>query len=112
MIFRFIVLLSSLACVVDLTKCLFLNNEPCMVKRTLIDINPNEIKYYPFMISLNKCAGSCNVLTPKICIPKESKDIHVKAFNMITNSDEAKAMTEHISCDCKFKSNQIKSKME
>ena len=36
------------------------------------------------MISLNKCAGSCNVLSPKICVPKESKDIDVKAFNMIT----------------------------
>ena len=43
------------------TKCLFLNDEPCMVRPTLIDINPNELKYYRFMISLNKCAGSCNV---------------------------------------------------
>ena len=52
------------------------------------------------MISLNKCTGSCNVLSPKICVPTETKDINVKAFNMITNKDEARAMTEHISCDC------------
>ena len=32
-----------------------------MVRPTLIDINPNELKYYRFMISLNKCAGSFNV---------------------------------------------------
>ena len=57
------------------------------------------------MISLNKCTGSCNVLSPKICVPKERKDINVKAFNMIRNKDEAKAMTEHISCDCKCKFN-------
>ena len=38
-------------------------------------------------------------------VPKETKDINVKAFNMITNKDEAKAMMEHISCDCKFKFN-------
>ena len=52
----FIVLLSfssSLA-----TKCLFLNDEPCMVRPTLIDLNPVELKYYPFMISLNKYTGS------------------------------------------------------
>ena len=55
------------------------------------------------MISLNKCTRSCNVLPPKICVPKEAKDINVKAFNMIANKNEAKAMTEHISCDCKFK---------
>ena len=55
-----------------------------MVIHTLINMNPNELKYYPFMISLNKYTGSCNVLSPKICVPKESKGIDVKAFNMIT----------------------------
>ena len=29
----------------------------------------------------------------------------VSAFNMITNKDEAKEMTEHISCECKCKFN-------
>ena len=52
------------------------------------------------MISLNKCTGSCNVLSPKICVPTGTKDINVEAFNMITKKDEARAMTEHISCDC------------
>ena len=55
------------------TKCLFLNDDPCMV-------------------SLNKCTGSCNDLSPKICVPKKAKDINVKGFNMITNKDEAKAI--------------------
>ena len=60
-------------------------------KPTLINTNPVELKYYPFMISLSKCTGSCNVLSPKICVSKETKDVYVKAFNMITNNDEAKA---------------------
>ena len=50
----FIVLLSfskSLA-----AKCLFLNGEPCMVKPTLVNMSPVELKYYSFMISLNTCA--------------------------------------------------------
>ena len=50
----------------DRTKRLFLNDEPRMARPTLIDMNPNELKYYPFMISLNKCNGSCDVLSPKI----------------------------------------------
>ena len=41
----------------------------------------------------------------KICIPKKTKDINVKAFNLITNKNEAKTMAEHISCDCKCKLN-------
>ena len=76
-----------------------------LVRPTLIDLNPVELKYYPFMISLNKYTGSCNVLSPKICIPKEAKDINLKVFNMITNRNEAKAKAEHISCDCKCKFN-------
>ena len=76
-----------------------------MPRPSLIDMNPVELKYYPFMISLNKCNGSCHVLSPKIFVPKDTKDIHVKAFNMITNKDEAKAMTKHISCGCKCKFN-------
>ena len=107
----FIVLLSfreSLACkakISDWKKCLFLNDQPCMVRRTIVHTNPVELKYYPFMISSNKCTATCNVLSTKKCVPRETKDINVKAFNMITNKDEAKAMAEHISCDCKCKFN-------
>ena len=57
------------------------------------------------MISLNKCTGSSNVLFPKTFILKETKGINVKAFNMITNKNEAKARTEQILCDCKCKFN-------
>ena len=76
-----------------------------MVRPTRIEMNPNELKYYPFMISLNKCTGSCNVFSSKIYVPKEIKDINVKPFNMITNKKEAKAMTEHTLCDFKWKFN-------
>ena len=34
------------------TKCLSLNDEPCMVRPTLIDLNPVELKYDSLMISL------------------------------------------------------------
>ena len=47
----FIVLLSfssSLA-----TKCLILNDEPCIVRLILIDYNTVELKYYALMVSLD-----------------------------------------------------------
>ena len=34
------------------TECLFLNDEPCTIRATLIDMNPVELKYYLLMISL------------------------------------------------------------
>ena len=107
----FIILLSFssfLTCIYkvsDQTKCMFLNDEPSRVRPNLIDFNPVELKYHPFMTSLDECTGSCNVLSPKICVPQEAKDINVKAFNMLTNENEAKTMTKHISCDWKFKFN-------
>ena len=68
------------------------------------------------MISSNKCTGSCNVLSLKIYVWKETKDVNIKAFNMTTNKNEARAMTEYISCDCKCKFNSTvcnsKSKTE
>ena len=39
-------------------KFLFLNDEPCMVRPTIIGLNSVEFKYYPFMISLDKCIAS------------------------------------------------------
>ena len=50
---------SSLARVAKVrTKYLSLNDEPCMVRPTLIDLNLVELKYYLFMISLDKFSGN------------------------------------------------------
>ena len=52
----FIVLLSfSSSLARDQTKCVSLNDEPCMIMLPLIDLNPVELKYFPFMVSLDKC---------------------------------------------------------
>ena len=83
----FIVLLSfsiSLA-----TKCMFLNDEPCMFRTTHVALNPVELKYYTFMINLDKSFRS---YLQKYVSPKERKDINIKAFDMIINKSEAKAM--------------------
>ena len=61
-----------------------------MVRLTFIDLNPVDLKYYRFMISLDKRNKSCNVLSPKICVTKKTKDINVKGINMITNKSNAK----------------------
>ena len=45
----------------------------------------------------------CNVLSPKISVLKETKDTNVKALNMITNKNEAKVKTDHVSCNYEFK---------
>ena len=61
-----------------------------MIRPPLLDLNFVELKYHPFIIRLDKCAGSCNVLSPKIWVPKETKDAYVKVCNMITNKMKLK----------------------
>ena len=55
------------------TKFLSLIDEPCMVRPTLIDLNLIKLKYYSFIISLDKCNGSRNDLSPKWCVPKKKR---------------------------------------
>ena len=62
---------------------LFLNDDPCMVRPTLIDVNPVELKCYPFMISLVKCAESFKDLSPKICV--QSMSIKIKPRSKSSN---------------------------
>ena len=35
------------------TKCVSLNNEPCITRSTFIDLNPVELDYYLSMIGLD-----------------------------------------------------------
>ena len=42
-------------------KCVPLNDTPCINRLTLIDLNPIELYYYPFMIILYKC-NCCSVV--------------------------------------------------
>ena len=90
------------------TKFMSLNNESCMIRSTLIDLNFIELNYYPFMISLDNCSRSCNSandLSIKIYILNKSKNTNVKVSKMITNKNEAKTMAKHVLCYCKCKFN-------
>ena len=81
-----------------------------MVRPTLFDVSPVKLKYYSFMIGLEKCSGTCNVLFLKISVPLKE----VKLFNIITNQNGAKAIPKHMiimwwSCDYKSKFNSTTS---
>ena len=55
---------------------MLLNNEPCLAKATLIDLNPNELNFHPLMNNLDKCSESCypfDDLFDGPCIPNKTK---------------------------------------
>ena len=61
--------------------CLILNDEPSLVRSTLIDLNPVNLHIiHSWLVCINVLEV---VMYFQICVPKETKDINVKAFNMI-----------------------------
>ena len=80
----FITLLSfsiSLACIAkvsDYVKCMSLNNEPCIARPTFIDLNSNELHYFPFRVSVHRCKGNCNTLE---YLSSKTEDVNLNVFN-------------------------------
>ena len=94
-----------------------LNNEKCKTRPFLTDLDPVKLKYYPFMITWDKCNGSCNTLSKisdRVCVPHKTKNLKLNAFNLITRTNKSKALIKRVSCKCnvnltinKCNSNQI-----
>ena len=68
-----------------------LRNQKCMIQSTLINLHPNEysqeLRYYSFAVSLNRCVGSCSTLadlSSKLCVLSEAEDLNRHVFNMLT----------------------------
>ena len=90
------------------TNCISFSNQKCEVQHTLISLNPNEysqkVHYYPFVVKLDICVGSCNTLNDlsnKVCVAYKTQDLNLIMFNIITGINESKILTKHISCECK-----------
>ena len=81
-----------------------------MIQPTLTNLHPNEyseeLHHYLFIVKLDRCVGSCNTLNDlsnKVCVPNKTEDLNQSAFNMITEINESKTLTKHISCKFKYK---------
>ena len=86
-----------------------LSNQKCMIQPTFINLHPNEYSqefhYYPFVVKLDRCVGSCNNLnglSNKVCVPNKAEDLNLSVFYMITGIKESKTLAKHISCECKY----------
>ena len=75
------------------TEYAFMNNQPCMVRSMLIDLSPDELHYYPFIISLDRFDGSCSTVEDpfcRICVPNKIEDVNLKVFTMIKGKTNQK----------------------
>ena len=80
---------------VNSLECVSLNNQECKIRSEIINVNTNELVFYPYSVTINKCKGSCNTLNdqyPKLCVPDTNKNINVKVFSLMSRTNE----TRHI----------------
>ena len=69
-----------------------------MTISSLIDLNLDKPDHYLLMINLERCGGSCDGLSSricacnKICVPNKTEDVNLNIFNMITQINESKVL--------------------
>ena len=103
-VFTIFMLIIGLLNISDITNIhtylIIQNDQPTLIKYS------EELRYYPFAVNLDKCAGRCNTLddlSSRVCVPNETEDL-----NLI---NESRTLTRHISCkcECEFYSKNLKS---
>ena len=108
--FRFIkqILISALMYFGNLSnvnslECVSMKNQECKVRPEIVDINSNNLIFYPFSIKINKFSGNCNNINDPyatICVPDTVKDLNVKVFNLMTLTNETIHIKWHETCKC------------
>ena len=66
--------------------------------------------FYPFSVKINRCSGNCNSINDpyaKICVPDVVKNLNVKAFNLMSRSNETRSIKLHETCKCICRLNKI-----
>ena len=84
-------------------ECVSVANQECMTRPKIIDVNKNEIVFYPLSIKVNKCSDNCNNINDpmvKLCVPSIVKNMNIKVFNMLSRINETRKIIWHANCKC------------
>ena len=81
-----------------------------MVTLTLFDLNPVKLDIIHSWLVTIIVLEIVKSHHQKYVLQKKQRT-NVKAFNMITNKSEVKAMTKHVSCNCKCKVNSTTNRL-
>ena len=74
-------------------KCISMTNQECKVRSKIVNVNSDELVFYPFSIKTSKCSGSCNNVNDpyaKMCVPNVVKDLNVKVFNLMSRTNKTR----------------------
>ena len=73
-------------------KCISMNNQECKIRPEIININSNEVLFYPYRI---------NDPYSKLCVPDVVKNMNIKVFHLMPRTNETRHIKWHETCKCK-----------
>ena len=71
-----------------------MNNQQYIVRPTLTDLNIDDFKCYPFIVSTNRCD-----LFDRMYTPNKMADVNLELSNMFKRMNESKPLSKYISCE-------------
>ena len=81
-----------------------MNYKECKVRPQIVNVNSVEPVFFPFSIKISKWNGSCNNVNDpyaKLCVPGVVKNLNVRAFNLMSRTNETRYIEWHETCKCK-----------
>ena len=82
-----------------------MSNQPYMVRLALINLNRDELHYYSYIISLERCDGSCDTAEDpfcRMCVSNKTEGVYLKVFNITKEINESKTLIKHVSCEYRY----------
>ena len=78
-----------------------MNSQEWKVRPQIVNLNSDELVFFPFGIKTSKCSGSCNNITDpyaKMCVPDVAKSLNAKVFNLMSRTNETRHIEWHEAC--------------
>ena len=98
-------------------KCVSMNNQEYRARPEVTNINRNEPLYYPYIILVNKCSGSCNNINnqyTELCVSDALTGLNVKVFNLMSRTNETRHIGwyETYRCKCRLNASVSNNKQQ
>ena len=84
-----------------------MDNQECKVRPEIVNVNGAELVFFLFSINISKFSGSCNNTNnqyEKLCFPDVVKNLNLKAFNLMSRTNETRHIKwfEMCKCECRL----------
>ena len=70
-----------------------MKNQERKTRPQVVNVNGDELVFFPFSIETSKCSGSCNNINypyANICVPDAIKNFNVKKFNLMSRTNKTR----------------------